>query len=54
MIENDLIRMDQYCNEIVDALLQFEIDYNSEDDEPLDKKKDGSDNFHVIFLKQLT
>ena len=29
LIENDLIRIDQYINEIVDSLLQFEIDLES-------------------------
>ena len=32
LIENDLIRADTYINEIVEALLQFEIDSDIEDD----------------------
>jgi len=32
LIENDLIRIDQYINEIVDSLLQFEIDLDSDTD----------------------
>jgi len=53
LIENDLIRIDQYVNEIVDALLQFDIDLSSEDDEPLSKsarerrEKELKDNYHV-------
>ena len=31
LIENDLIRIDQYINEIVDSLLQYEIDFSSSD-----------------------
>ena len=62
LIENDLIRIDQYINEIVDALLQFEIDFSSEEDSLLEsaqKKKDKKeikkdDNYHIQFLKQLT
>lgn len=59
MIENDLIRVDQYINEIVDALLQFEIDFSSDDESLLELKKEKlkpnkDDNYHVQFLKQLT
>ena len=35
LIDNDLIRIDQYVNEIVDALLQFDIDLSMEDDDEL-------------------
>lgn len=62
LIENDLIRIDQYVNEIVDALLQFEIDFSSDEDEGLlkteseraRKKKEMDDNYHIQFLRQLT
>ena len=55
LIENDLIRVDQYINEIVDALLQFEIDFSSEEDSLLEsasKKNDKQeikkdDNYHI-------
>lgn len=64
MIENDLIRIDQYVNEIVEALLQFDIDISSEEDEDLLKRitdsarerrqREQADNYHIQFLKQLT
>ena len=60
LIENDLIRIDQYVNEIVDALLQFDIDLTSEDDDELtprareQREKDLKMNYHVQFLRQLT
>ena len=58
-----MIRIDQYINEIVDALLQFEIDFSSEEDSLLESSKKGhdksrekrdADNYHIQFLKQLT
>lgn len=51
MIENDLIRIDQYINEIVESLLQFEIDFSSEESETA---RNQLDNYHIQFLKQLT
>ena len=67
LIENDLIRIDQYVNEIVEALLQFDIDLSSEeDDEDLlnnkivtesareRRRREQADNYHIQFLKQLT
>ena len=62
LIENDLIRIDQYVNEIVDALLQFEIDLTSDEDEDIlltesereQRRKKQLENYHIQFLKQLT
>ena len=57
LIENDLIRVDQYINEIVDSLLQFEIDFSSDDElseRPPPKDKKDADNYHVQFLRMLT
>ena len=59
-----MIRIDQYVNEIVEALLQFDIDLSSEDEDLLNNKvtdsarerraKEQADNYHIQFLKQLT
>ena len=60
LIDNDLIRIDQYVNEIVDALLQFDIDLSMEDDDELTESqreirdRELKNNYHVQFLKQLT
>lgn len=51
LIENDLIRIDQYINEIVDSLLQFEIELSSDNSE---LARNMNDNYHIQFLKQLT
>jgi hypothetical protein len=44
LIENDLVRIDQYINEIVESLLQFEIDFSSEDSEAA---RNQQDNYHI-------
>ena len=58
-----MIRIDQYVNEIVEALLQFDIDLSSEDEDLLNKitdsarerrRREQADNYHIQFLKQLT
>ena len=62
LIENDLIRIDQYVNEIVEALLQFDIDLTSDEDEDLlnskitesareRRRREQADNYHIQFLK---
>lgn len=57
LVENDLIRIDQYVNEIVDALLQFDIDISFEDDEDLSesqreaRERELKANYHIQFLK---
>ncbi len=53
MIEANLIRADQYVNEVVDALLQFEISDISEHSD-FDYDVLPTDNFHIQFLKLLT
>ena len=59
LIENDLIRIDQYVNEIVDALLQFDIDLTDSDEEtPIltesareRRRKEQLENYHIQFLR---
>ena len=61
-----MIRIDQYVNEIVEALLQFDIDLSSDDvddDEDLlnnkivtesareRRRREQADNYHIQFLK---
>ena len=48
-----MIRADQYVNEMVDSLLQFEIDDLSEHSD-FDYEVHTDDNFHIQFLKLLT
>ena len=53
MVDNDLIRIDQYVNEIVDALLQFDIDLSMEEDDELTEsqralhEKETKGNYHI-------
>ena len=57
-----MIRIDQYVNEIVDALLQFDIDLSSDEGESLletesareRRKKELAENYHIQFLRMLT
>jgi len=57
LVDNDLIRIDQYVNEIVDALLQFDIDLSMEEDEDLTTSQrakyelDLKGNYHIQFLR---
>lgn len=53
MIESNLIRADQYVNELVDVLLQFDISDISENSE-FEYDIKPNDNFHIQFLKLLT
>jgi hypothetical protein len=46
LIEANLIRADQYVNELVDALLQFDISDISENSD-FDYEVQPSDNFHI-------
>ena len=53
-----MIRIDQYVNEIVEALLQFDIDLTSDDEEDLlnsrmtesareRRRREQADNYHI-------
>mmetsp|Transcript_41473 Transcript_41473/g.63282 ORF Transcript_41473/g.63282 Transcript_41473/m.63282 type:complete len:265 (+) Transcript_41473:3233-4027(+) len=54
-IENDLIKSDDYSNELLAYLLQFEILHNEEDyDEALIKELSKGINYLTLFLKNLT
>lgn len=53
LIEGSLIRADQYVNELLDVLLQFDISDISENSD-FDYEIKVSDNFHIQFLKLLT
>ena len=46
LIEGELIRVDSYCNELVDVLLQFEISDVSENSQ-FDYDIKSIDNFHI-------
>ena len=53
MIENNLIRIDAYINELVDEMLKYDISDISENSD-YDYSIQPSDNFHIQFLKSLT
>lgn len=53
LIEGSLIRVDQYVNEMLDVLLQFDISDISENSD-FDYEVKLTDNFHIQFLKLLT
>lgn len=46
LIEGSLIRADQYVNELLDVLLQFDISDISENSD-FDYEIKASDNFHI-------
>lgn len=54
LIEANLIRVDQYVNELVDLLLQFEIPELLSEDSDFDYEVRADDNLHIQFLKLLT
>ena len=54
LIEGNLIRVDQYVNELVDLLLQFEIPELLSEDSDFEYEVRPDDNLHIQFLKLLT
>lgn len=54
VIENNLIRIDAYVNELVDEMLKHDISDISENSSAYDYAIQPTDNFHIQFLKCLT
>lgn len=53
-IENDLMRTDEYVNELLQYLIQFEVLQGDEDHEALLQEFNGGVNYLLIFLNNLT
>ena len=53
-IEQDLLRSDEYVNELLQYLLQFEILQSQEDSEALLRDFNGGVNYLTVFLANLT